>query len=327
LTRTLLALNPPEHTRVRKAVAASFTTEKVTALTAGIGDAVDTLIDQLELGADEHADMIADFADRLPLAVMGSVLGVSFWPEHDLRQQTMEFNLLLEREVTPEALGRADAAAVQIERCLQTVIDERRSDGAAGLISDLLAATANGDLTESDIIPLVFQMLNAGYQTTASMLGSALNAVLHPDRPALSALRGNPSLTRCVVAEVARTDPPVQTTARHTRTAVTVAGESIPPGQVVVAVLAAANRDPARYERPDDFVASRSPSPILSFGWGLHHCLGAALAMLETEIALARLADRFPEMRMAGRPQRYPTANMRAFKSFPVLLGQPAKAG
>jgi cytochrome P450 len=204
-------------------------------------------------------------------------------------------------------------------------VAERRQAPREDLISHPIGACAGGALDEKEIVPLVFQIFNAGYQMTASLLGNALLALLR-EPGGLGELRGDAERIALAVQEVLRTDPPVQSTGRHARRRLEFFGHRIERGDLVIAVLAAGNRDPRRFRDPDVFDIRRAPTPVLSFGWGIHHCLGARLATLEAEIALAQIADRFPRMRPAAPARRWPTANMRAFASFPVYLdGEPGR--
>jgi len=319
LGRTLLVLNPPHHTRSRRAVAGWFTPDRVAAMADSIRRVTDDLLDALP--RDRPADLIASFADQLPLGVMQLVLGVAEWPFGDFREQTMEFNLLLERAPTARHLERADAAATTIERCIRELMDQRRDVDRDDLISFLVRASEAGEIDEDEIVPLVFQIFNASYQTTASMLGSLLNVLLGDEGPALDRLARDPELVAATVSEVLRTDPSVQSTGRHAMRAVRLGGHHIAEGDFVVAVLAAGNRDPEQFDEPDEFRVDRPAGHPLSFGWGVHYCLGAGLAVLEAEVATQRLADRFPGMRKVGEPQLWPTANMRSWRSFEVRLG------
>ncbi|WP_194838856.1 cytochrome P450 [Nocardia sp. XZ_19_369] len=322
LSQTMLVLNPPQHTRSRRAVAAWFVPERIAAIGNAIRRVTDNLLSELPL--DRPTDLIAGFADRLPLAVIQPVLGVEEWPFGDFRQQTMEFNLLLERAPESEHLDRADAAAEEIERCLHTLIDRHRRTDRDDLISHLLHSSESGELDEAEIVPLVFQIFNASYQTTASLLGSMLQALLGTNGPNLRQLAGDTRLIASAVSEVLRTDPPVQSTGRHALRSVRLGEHHIPAGDFVIAVLAAGNRDPRQFDAPDEFRMDRPPGQTLSFGWGVHYCLGAGLALLEAEVATERLAARFPDMRSTGEPRRWPTANMRSFRSFDVLLNSGA---
>jgi cytochrome P450 len=317
LSATLLVVNPPVHTRLRRAVSAAFGPDQVRGMATQIAKATGRLLDALPV--DRPADMIAGFADQLPLAVISPILGVQQWPWGDFRTQVMRFNLVLEREMTEVNLADADAAAAEIRHCIDALVAERRAAPQEDLISHLVAACQAGALGEEEIVPLVFQIFNASYQTTASLLGSALQALL-TGRGQLAELRGHPGLVARTVQEVLRTDPPVQSTGRHAGQPMDFFGHQVGQGDLVVAVLAAGNRDPRRFRDPDRFDIHRDPSPLLSFGWGIHHCLGARLATLEAEIALEHIADRFPVMRSAAPARRWPTANMRAFASFPVYL-------
>ncbi|HEY5398741.1 MAG TPA: cytochrome P450 [Trebonia sp.] len=317
LNATLLVANPPGHSRMRRAVAAAFGPERVRAMGALIAQATDRLLDELQ--TDQPADMISGFADRLPVAVISPILGIEQWPSGDFRTQTMRFNLILERELTEANLADADASAIEIIQCIHALVAERRLSRHEDLISHLMDASAAGVLDEEEVAPLVFQIFNASYQTTASLLGNALLSLLRePGR--LGELRGDAGRVARTVQEVLRTDPPVQSTGRHASRRLEFFGQRIEKGDLVISVLAAGNRDPRRFSHPDIFDINRASPPVLSFGWGIHHCLGARLAALEAEIALERMADRFPRMRPAGPPRRWPTANMRAFASFPVSL-------
>ncbi|MCP2097844.1 Cytochrome P450 [Actinosynnema pretiosum] len=204
-------------------------------------------------------------------------------------------------------------------------MDQRRRSAQEDLISFLLNAAESGEIEEDEIVPLVFQVFNASYQTTASLLGSVLTAVLGGDGPALGRLAEDLGLVAATVGEVLRTDPPVQSTGQHALRTVRLGGHRIAESDFVIAVLAAGNRDPEQFASPDEFRADRTPRQTLGFDWGVHHCLGAGLALLEARTATQRLAERFPDMQLVAEPRRWPTANMRSFRSLEVLLDSRAR--
>jgi cytochrome P450 len=187
------------------------------------------------------------------------------------------------------------------------------------LMSSLAEANSAALLSADELFWLVFQIYNASYQTVVGLLGNGMTLLLkHPSEYAR--LKADPSLVGRAVAEMLRYDPPVQTTGRHAAVNATVGGARITPAELVITVLAAANRDPDRYRDPGHFDVGRDGPPSVAFGFGVHYCLGAPLAMLQAEAAFRALSRRSLSIEPTGPPRLHPSVNMRSRSSVPVRV-------
>jgi cytochrome P450 len=212
---------------------------------------------------------------------------------------------MLELAITPEALDAATAASEELEAYFAALIAERRVEPRDDLMTRLIQAEDEGErLSEYELISTSILLFAAGFETTTHLIGNALLALVrNPDQ--LDRLRADRSLLRTAVDELLRYDSPVQITARTAYEDILLGDECIDAGTTVLALLGAANRDPARFHDPDRLDVGRSEAPPLSFGSGIHHCLGAALARLEAQIVLDRLLDRFARIELVGGEPRY----------------------
>jgi cytochrome P450 len=224
------------------------------------------------------------------------------------------------------SFGAADkraAAAFAMSQYLARLVTDRRANPGDDMLSAIVAASEDADrLSEREAVSMAFLLLVAGHETTVNLIGNGVLALLrHPDR--LAELCADPELTRGAVEEFLRYEGPLNTaTFRHTAEAVTISGVEIPPGEVVLVALAAANRDPAHYESADELDLHRDPAHV-AFGYGIHHCLGAPLARLEGEIAFRTLLARFPDIALAADPAELTwrsSALIRGLDRLPVRL-------
>jgi cytochrome P450 len=296
---SLLMLNPPAHTRQRQLVSAAFTPRRVEGLRPAVERIVADLLDALD--QRETTDFIAAFAFPLPVAVIGELLGIpaSDWPTF----QTLSRNwVAVLEDLTPTVVDRADLAAAAISDYLADLARIRASQPRDDMVS-AMAQAADGDrLTGEEVVTMAALMLVAGFETTTGLLSNGLLALLdHPSQAAR--LRDEPGLAMSATEELLRYDAPIQLMLSRVATEdMEVAGMTLRAGQRVTSLLGAANRDPAVFTRPDELIVDRHEEPAVSFGGGIHYCLGAALARLEGQAAFPALLTRFPRIALAGRP-------------------------
>ncbi len=312
----MLVADPPDHTRLRRLAAQAFTPRTVERLRPGVVTMVDGLIDAF---GDGDVDVMEALAFPLPVTVIGELLGVPAEDRAQLRPLVRAITAILELVVTPEALSAASAANATLIDYFATLIGERRARPQDDLLTRLIQAEDEGDqLSEWELISTAILLFAAGFETTTNLIGNAVLALLHgPDQ--LDRLRADRSLLRPAVEEMLRYDSPVQIAVRMATEDIDVDGRRIEAGSVVLALLGAANRDPARFSDPDRLDVGRSEGSPISFGSGIHFCLGAALARMEGQVVLDRLLDRFKTMELVGpEPAHRDSLTLRGLVGLPV---------
>jgi cytochrome P450 len=329
LARHMLAVDPPDHTRLRRLAMPAFSRRRVDGLETRIRSIADRLIVQLlaEGGAEQPVDLVAGFAFPLPFTVICELLGI---PAPDRADLGRWFRTLLAPFSGPQPPVQTVAASDALVAYLYALLDRKRTEPGEDLVTDLVVASdRDAVLTEQEMASTVFQLVVAGHDTTTSMIGNGTVALLrHPAQR--DALVADPALADRVVEECLRWDAPVpHSTFRYTIEEVSLGGTVIPAFEQVIVSLAAANRDDARYTDAESFDVRRPEASHLAFGHGIHHCLGAPLARLEGRIALAGLHTRFPAMRLAVdvADLRWGHGDglvLRGLSELPVVLGQPA---
>lgn len=321
LTRNLLFLDPPDHTRLRALVHKAFSPRLVEAMRAQTEELTAALLDRMAAQRGT-IDLISAFALPLPITLIGRILGV---PEKD----NGRFHRWTQAFTSVGAGGPAVVLAMpsifQFVTYLRTLIRQKASAPADDLISALIAAQEQDDhLTEDEVLAMVFLLLSAGHETTVNLLASGTLALLE-QRDQWQRLHDEPAVIKTGVEELLRYVTPAETsTERYARHEVTVAGTTIPRGDLVLGVIASANRDETRFTQPDVLDLERADNKHLSFGQGLHYCVGAPLSRLEAQIALPALAARFPNLRLAvpsSQLQWRSTMVLRGLKALPVDLG------
>lgn len=317
LDANLLNMDPPDHTRLRRLISAAFTPRRVEALREPVLRTADALLDALS--GREQADLIATYAGPLPIAVICDLLGVATDDRHDFRSWT-------DAVVTPDP-RRPELARQGVGRLvdfLTALIERKRAEPGDDLISGLVAARDGGDrLTETELTSLAFSVLFGGYENTVHLIGNAVLALLeNPDRQA--ELRARPERLPAAVEEFARFDGPVPLAIRRFPLEdVVIGGVTIPAGETVQLSLAAANRDPARFADPDTLDLGRPETGHLALGHGIHYCVGAPLARLETATALRALLGRFERLALAVPREELrfrPSIRTRGLIALPVRL-------
>ena len=319
-TPGFLFLDPPDHTRLRRLVSKAFSPKIVKSLEPGIAELVAGLLDKI--AAAGHFDVIADLAYPLPVAVICRLLGV---PIEDEPQFSSASTLLAQGldpfiAFTGQAPGFEDRlqASNWLRGYLRDLLHERRAHPRDDLMSGLAAVEEAGDqLTEDEIVATCNLLLIAGHETTVNLIANAVLAMLrHPAR--WSQLAEDPARASSIVEETLRFDPPVQLVGRIAGDDMTIGDTHIPQGDTMMLLLAAANRDPAVNERPDEFDPDRPSIRHLAFGLGPHFCLGAPLARLEAAVALAEVTRRFPTASLAGEPVYKPHVTLRGMSGLDV---------
>ncbi|MDY0810000.1 cytochrome P450 [Kitasatospora purpeofusca] len=322
LGHSVLQRNAPDHGRVRSLLASAFNARRVAALRPAIGTTVARLLDELDdRGADgSPVDFMDAFAFRLPVEVICELLGVPAADRHRFRGLASDLTIALELVQDLGELAAADAAAAELDSYFTELVAERLARPTGDLVSDLarIAADSPDRISGEELLGNLVLLLVAGFETTTNLLGNGLTLLFrHPG--AAEGLRTGGLDPSLFTDEVLRYDSPVQLTSRISTAAdLTVADLPTPAGTVVLVMLGAANRDPARYTRPDRFDPTRTDSQPLSFGGGSHFCLGSQLARLEADIAVPALLDRFPRLAPAGIPARRDRLVLRGYESLPV---------
>ena len=326
--RHMLSVDPPDHTRLRRLAATAFSRPGITALRPRVQALVDGLLDELESRGDAAVDLVAGLAFPLPFTVISELLGV---PEADRAELGAWFTTLLAPASAPEPPPTAVAASANVVRYLTELLDRKRVEPGPDLVTDLVCAGDEHDaLTKQEMLSTIFQLMVAGHDTTTSLIGNGMVALLtHPEQRAV--LTADPALLPQAIEEMLRWDAPVpHSTFRYTTHDVQLGGTTIPAYAQVIISLAAANRDPNRYRHAESFDITRSDNSHLAFGHGIHHCLGARLARMEGTIAFTALLGRYPAMRLAvpRSALRWDHGDglvLRGLAELPVVLGPPAR--
>jgi cytochrome P450 len=321
-SRHMLNVDPPDHTRLRRLVSRAFVPSRVAALEQAVCDIAGDLLDELDdAGPGATVDLVQGYAHPLPFRVIGELLGI---PPADRPDLHAWFQVLLTGwagEPPAEAVDASD----KIVAYLRELVDSKRRNPAEDLVSVLVAAGDEG-LTTQELLSTLFQLVVAGHDTTASLIGNGVVALLdHPRQ--LEALLADLGQLPAAVEELIRFTAPVpHATFRVTTEPMSIGGAEIPPHEQVLVCLAAANRDPGRFSAPDAFDIGRTKTPNVGFGHGIHYCLGAPLARLEARVAFEALLGRHPHLRLAGDRDDLAWAHgdglvLRGLVSLPVVLG------
>lgn len=308
---SILQLDGADHARLRALVSRVFTPRRVEAMRADIARVAGRLTSALEPG---DVDLVEAWALPLPVAVIGDLLGVPEADRAGFGGWVSDFALALEPALGPAELARCDAAAVRLTDYFRELVAQRRRRPTADLTSALAALDT---LTESELLGMLSLLFAAGFETTTQLLSKSVAALnRHPDE--LARWRADPGLGANAVEELLRFDSPVQLNSRVLRADVEADGVSIPAGRIVYSLLAAANRDPARFADPDRLDLGRAGTRSMSFGGGPHFCLGAALARAETSLALPMFFTAFDVE--VGRPEQRPGLGLHGYARLPVRL-------
>lgn len=317
LERNLLGLDGADHDRLKALVHKAFTPRIVEQLRDQTQAQVDAALDRAERNGG--MELISEFALPVPLKIIGHMLGV---PEEDEAKFARWAKAFLSISTRNPLLTLP--SILRFINYPRKLIKLRRTNPKDDLISALVKVHEGNDhLTDDEIVAMVVLLLTAGHETTVNLIASGTLALLqHPDQ--LARLRDEPTLIKSAIEELVRFVVPVETaTERYAREDVTIAGTTIPKGELVLAVIAAANHDPQHFDNPDVLNISREHNRHVGFGQGMHYCLGAPLARLEGQIAISTLVQRVPHLRLAVAPDQLRWRSgfiVRGLEALPVAL-------
>jgi cytochrome P450 len=320
--RSMLALNPPDHTRLRGLVSRGFTPKRVHDLRPAIEAMTDHVIGLMidAADADGEVEVLGTLGFPLPVKVIGELVGV---PEADrdmFRPLVRTVAASLEPGTTPEMLRDSMDAAAELQEYFRNLIAVRTADPQDDLTSVLISAHEDGDrLTEDEMVATLILIFAAGFETTTNLIGNGLLTLLqHPDQ--LRRLRADPSLLPAAVEEILRYQSPVQADGRRCMQDATLAGHDIAKGEWVITFLGAANRDPLVWDDPERFDIRPRETQVMSFASGIHYCLGAALARLEGEVVFGKLLERLPSIELVEEPTWRNTLILRGLDELKVRI-------
>ena len=317
LARNMLDVDAPDHTRLRSLVHKAFTPRFVEAMR----DRVASLTGELLTAAERKGkmDLIREYALPLPTTIIAEMLGVPPNERHAFHRWS---SAIVSLNFSKWSMLRAIPNVWSFLAYIRKLVRLRRADPRNDLLSALIGAEEAGQqLNEDELLAMVFLLLIAGHETTVNLIGNGALALLrHPEQ--MKMLRNNPALIKSAVEELLRYDSPLETaTERYAREDMVIAGQTIPRGALVFAVLASANRDDRQFDRPDVLDIARQDNRHLSFGQGVHYCLGAPLARLEGQVAIGALLERLPGLRLGVAPEwlRWrPGMILRGLEALPV---------
>lgn len=321
--RFMLFNDAPVHTRIRRLVSAAFTPAAMRLIEQQVRATAVSMV--AALPHDRPFDLLQDFAQIFPIRVIADMLGLAPEDLAQTREWAEAISLVVEPAATRGLKQKSNQAVIDMTRYLRAQVARRRQHRGDTVLDLLLTAQdESGDLADNELIANLMLMFMAGHETTTNLLGNGMLTLLrHPDQ--LAKLRANPDLMPSAVEEMLRFESPANVVARVTRTAVRAGGADIPAGELLYCLTGAANRDPSVFANAQQFDIGRSPNPHLSFGGGVHYCIGAPLARLEAAVAFEALLSRFPFLHLAqAEVQWRPLINLRGLTALP-LFAQAAK--
>ena len=320
MVKQMLFMDAPMHTRLRDLASAAFTPAKVEVLRGHIQEIANDLLDRVQTRG--RMDVIAEFAAPLPAIVTAEMLGVPTEDHADLKKWSADFAEMLGNfQHNPDRIHRVLESTNNLTTYFQKAINRMREHPREGLIHSLMTAELNGDrLTDEEIVANCIVTMVGGQETTTNLIGNGLLTLMrNPEK--LVQLRDNSRLIPSAVEELLRYESPSQHTGRIAREDVQIGDKQIRKGQAVMAVMAAANRDPERFSDPDQLILDRADNKHLAFGWSSHFCFGAPLARMEGQIAFETILRRLPTLDLVpGRLTWRNNSGLRGLIALPVTF-------
>jgi cytochrome P450 len=316
----MIFMDPPEHTRLRKLLNKGFSPAAMEGLRPRVEGIVDLMLNRLQPGSD--IDLMSAFANLIPVRMIMEMLGIPL----ELHDTLVDWSNTIARfrgspTPTVEQAEQAQQALRNMMEFFREAVAERRRNKGTDLISLLIDIEEQGEvLTEEELYAQCTALLFAGHETTRNLIGNGMYALLRNPQQ-LAELRENPEIIRSAVEELLRFESPVQFTARVLKENLEICGQKIPRNFTILCMLGAANRDPKQFKDPDQLNLKRLNNQHLAFSAGPHFCIGNQLARLEGQVALLKLVQHFPQMKLAGpKPEFGGTFGFRGLKSLPLTL-------
>ena len=318
---SILDSEPPKHTRLRSLVAKAFNRNKIEGMRPAVERITQQLLDVIEekVKSGETFDLIADYAEPLPVKIIADLLGFPESEEHLLRPWSQSIVKMYEVNPSEQYQMEAKKAAAEFAEYVRSLAEHRKKNPGQDLITDLAMVEENGEkLNSHELVATCVLLLNAGHEASVNAFGNGMVAALErPDQAEL--LRKNSrAITDTALEEFMRFDAPLHLFERTATVDTELGGVKIEKGQKIAALIGSANRDSAVFERADEMDLTRDPNPHIGFGAGIHFCLGAPLARLEMSVSLPALWEKYPNMQLAGNPVRRPTFVLRGYESVSI---------
>jgi len=318
---SILDSEPPKHTRLRSLVMKAFNPKRIEELRPDVERITHRLLKNIEAKLEDQQsfDLIADFAEPLPVMVIAELLGFPESDEHLLRPWSQAIVKMYEPSPTEQEKAEARKSSDEFAAYVHGLMVERQKRPGSDLISELALVEEQGEkLSARELIATCVLLLNAGHEASVNGFGNGMVAALR-DQPQWQNLIADPrGMANTAVDEFLRFDAPLHLFERTATEDTEVGGVLVPEGKKIAALLGSANRDGAVFENPDELDLSRSPNPHIGFGAGIHFCIGAPLARMEMTTSLPMLLERFPHLELAAEPVRRPTFVLRGYESVPV---------
>ena len=318
---SILDSEPPKHTRLRSLVMKAFNPKRIEELRPNIERITNQLLQRIEqkISSNGEFDLIADYAEPLPVMVIAELLGFPEQDEHLLRPWSQAIVKMYEPAPTEEQKADARRASNEFAAYVHALMVERQKEPGADLISELAIVEEQGEkLSAHELIATCVLLLNAGHEASVNGFGNGLVAALSNEEQWTKLISNIDGLTDTAVDEFLRFDAPLHLFERTATEEVEVGGVTVKPGQKIAALLGSANRDEEIFENADRLDLARSPNPHIGFGAGIHFCIGAPLARQEMQISLPALLHRFPKLELAQTPLRRPTFVLRGYEKVMV---------
>jgi len=318
---SILDSEPPKHTRLRSLVAKAFNRNKIEGMRPAVERITQQLLDVIDekVKSGETFDLIADYAEPLPVKIIADLLGFPESEEHLLRPWSQSIVKMYEVNPSEQYQMEAKKAAAEFAEYVRSLAERRKKNPGQDLITDLAMVEENGEkLNSHELVATCVLLLNAGHEASVNAFGNGMVAALErPDQAEL--LRKNSrAITDTALEEFMRFDAPLHLFERTATVDTELGGVTIEKGQKIAALIGSANRDSAVFERADEMDLTRDPNPHIGFGAGIHFCLGAPLARLEMSVSLPALWEKYPNMQLAGDPVRRPTFVLRGYESVSI---------